>query len=46
MTDQHLFDNLDSGQLADLERLPDCCELPDDYWDRPVRIVQVTGGRL
>jgi hypothetical protein len=45
--DPRLFDNLDSDQLwpADAD-VPDMRWLPADFWERPIRRVPVTEGRL
>lgn len=46
MTQDRLFDNLDSDQYPVDSTTPDVRDLPEDYWVRKIKVVQVTGGRL
>jgi hypothetical protein len=41
------FDSLDSDQLYAVDAdVPDMRRLPADFWERPIRVVKSSGGRL
>lgn len=44
MTQDRLFDNLDSDQYPVDSTTPDVRDLPDNYWIRAVHVVE-TGGK-